>query len=224
MHTLTLKKKIDWDPPQTDRAVELMHLFGVRVTRLKERRHNHTLTLRIGDGQICFFAGSSGTGKSLLLNSLWDQIPPEDRIRLDEIELEDDKPVIDCLMPGEESVWWITHQLNKAGLSDLFAMLHTPAQLSTGQQWRYRLAKAIDSGKKWVFVDEFANALDRITACVLAIKLRKLATETGRIFVLASCNEDMMLDLRPDVVIIKYSDGTHQALYQDKSQNPAQRW
>ncbi len=224
MHTLTIKKKIDWDPPQTERAVELIHLFGVRIPRLKERRLTHKHTLRIGNGQICFIGGYSGTGKSLLLNGLWDQIAPEDRIRLEEIELEDDKPVIDCLMPGEESVWRITHQLGKAGLSDVFAMLNTPARLSAGQQWRYRLAKAIDSGRRWIFVDEFANALDRITACVIAIKLRKLATETGRIFVLASCNEDVMGELRPDVIIIKSSDGTHQALYQDKSQDPALRW
>ena len=109
--------------------------------------------------------------------------------------------------------------LSKAGLSDVFSMLNHPAALSAGQQWRYRLAKAIMSKKQWIFADEFTASLDRITACVIAHNLRKLAAQTDKIFILASCHEDMLVDLQPDVIVIKYLNGTTQTIYKDKSQD-----
>jgi ABC-type ATPase with predicted acetyltransferase domain len=224
MQILKIHKVLDWQPPVTDRAARLMHLFGVRLTRLEEQQLNYKCTIAVGDGQICFITGCSGAGKSILLNGLYEQVPADDRLRLDEIPLSADKPMIDCLMPGEKSVWWITHVLSKAGLSDAFAMLNTPARLSAGEQWRYRLAVALASDKKWIFADEFASSLDRITAQVIAFRLRKLATESKKIFILAACQEDVMPDLEPDVILYKYSNGTTRSVYKDKAQDPNARW
>jgi hypothetical protein len=204
MPTLNVNLTLPWNPPPSERAAKLMQMFGLRMTRLKGQRLHHTCTLTLTAGQICFITGGSGAGKSVLLNALYEQIPPAERIRLDEIALDDAGAVIDHV---NGTVWTATETLSRAGFSDLFSMLNSPGRLSCGQQWRYRLAKAIDSGKPWIFADEFCASLDRITACVIAHHLRKLATQTDKIFVLASCHEDILIDLQPDVILIKYMTG-----------------
>lgn len=224
MQILKVHKVLDWQPPETKRAARLMYLFGVRLARLEERQLHYKCTIAVDDGQICFITGYSGAGKSILLNGLYEQVPADDRLRLDEIPLDADKPLIDCMMPEEKSVWWITHILSKAGLSDAFAMLNTPARLSAGEQWRYRLAVALASDKKWIFADEFASSLDRITAQVISFRLRKLATESKKIFILAACQEDVLADLEPDVILYKTSYATPRYVYKDKAQDPEAGW
>jgi ABC-type ATPase with predicted acetyltransferase domain len=215
MYTLNVKTTLDWNPTFSDRMTELMQMFGLRMTRLKERRLHHACRLNLKPGQICYITGSSGAGKSVLLNALYEQIKPAERIRLDTIPLEDDASLIDCM---EGDVWNATGILSKAGFSDLFSMLSPPAVLSTGQQWRYRLAKAIAAGRQWIFADDFSASLDRIIAGVIAHNLRKLAGKTDKIFILASCHEDMLVDLQPDVIVIKYLNGTLRTIYKDRSQ------
>lgn len=218
MHTLNVNLSLEWKTTLSDRAIQLMRLFGMRTERLKRQRLCHECRLHLKDGQICFVTGSSGAGKSVLLSGLYEQVPSTERIRLDEIPLEEQTPLIDCIAPDASGIWAVTQILSKAGLSDLFTMLNPPALLSAGQQWRYRLAKALCSDKQWIFVDEFTTSLDRITACVIAHNLRKVAVQTGKIFILASCHEDVLMDLQPDVIVMKYLNGTTRTIYKDKSQ------
>lgn len=215
MHTLNVNTSLQWNQPISDRAAKLMHLFGLRLNRLKEQRLHYTCRLTLKPGQICFIAGSSGAGKSVLLNALYEQVSSRKRIRLEDIPLEHHGSLIDCV---DGSLWDATGILSKAGLSDVFSMLNCPSKLSAGQQWRYRLAKALMSDKQWIFADEFTASLDRITACVIAHNLRKLAAQTDKIFVLASCHEDMLGDLRPDVIVMKYLNGKTRMIYKDRSQ------
>lgn len=220
MYTLSVNKTVDWNPTFTERMTELMQTFGLRMTRLRGERLRHRCRLNIKPGQICCITGSSGAGKTILLNAIYDNIKPADRIRLDAVPLSRDKALIDCM---DESVWNAVQTLGLAGFSDMFAMLKTPALLSTGQQWRYRLAKAMASGKQWIFADNFTTTVDRITAGVIAYRLRKLVDRTDKIFVLATCHEDMLIDLRPDVIVIKYSNDTNHIIYKDKSQDDPRR-
>ena len=192
MHTLKVKMSLDWNPTFSKRMTDLMRMFGLRMTRLKEQRLHHTCRLNLKPGQICYITGSSGAGKTVLLNALHEQIKPAERIRLDTIPLEDNASLIDCI---DGALWNATGILSKAGFSDVFSMLSTPAVLSTGQQWRYRLAKAIAGGRQWIFADDFTASLDRIIAGVIAHNLRKLADQTNKIFILASCHEDVLIDL-----------------------------
>jgi ABC-type ATPase with predicted acetyltransferase domain len=215
MYTLNVRRTLDWNPPTSKRTAELIRMFGVRMTRRKEQRLHHACRLNLRDGQICCITGGSGSGKSVLLDALYEQVSPGQRIRLNEIPLEEDTALIDCV---DGDLWDATGILSKAGFSDIFSMLNTPAKLSTGQQWRYRLAKALASGAKWIFADEFSASLDRITACVIAHNLRKLAGQTTRVFILASCHEDMLIDLQPDVIVIKYMNGQTRMIYKDPSQ------
>lgn len=220
MHTLSVNHVIDWNPPFTERMTELVQMFGLRMTRLRGDRLRHRCRLNIKPGQICCIIGGSGAGKTVLLNAIYDRINPADRICLDRIPLSTDKSLIDSV---DGSVCDAARTLNQAGFSDIFAMLKTPALLSTGQQWRYRLAQAITGGRQWIFADDFTASQDRITAGVIAYKLRKLTDRTDKIVVLATCHEDILIDLRPDVIVTKYSNGTSRIIYMDKSQDDLHR-
>jgi len=115
--------------------------------------------------------------------------------------------------------------LSSTGLSDVFCMLNAPANLSEGQKYRYRLACALASGKKFVFADEFCSNLDRITAAVIAYNVRRFAKRNGITFFLASAHEDILADLQPDVLVVKGFTGEAEVSYKNhKSQktNPKQ--
>jgi ABC-type ATPase with predicted acetyltransferase domain len=180
-----------------------VRLFGIRRKRLQERTEQR-LTLEVGRGQVVFITGASGAGKSVLLNALYEQAPADQRLRLEDVALVEGKSVIDCIAETQASAPSMTvclETLNKAGLSDVFCMLREPKELSEGQQARYRMAMALMSGRRLIFADEFTASMDRITAAVVAHHVRKTARQTGRSFILASCHEDILGDLRPDVVV-----------------------
>lgn len=193
------------------RAAELVRLFGIRRKRLQERTERR-LALEVGPGQVVLITGASGAGKSVLLNALYAQAPADERLRLEDVELEEGKSVIDCVATARaeggrlRSLTVCLEVLNKAGLSDVFCMLREPRQLSEGQQARYRMAMALMSGRRLIFADEFTASMDRITAAVAAHQVRKTARQTGTTFILASCHDDILGDLRPDVVVTAGGD------------------
>ena len=65
--------------------------------------------------------------------------------------------------------------LSGCGLSEARLLLRTPAELSEGQRYRFRLAFALASAAKWIAADEFTATLDRTLARVVAFNLRKFS-------------------------------------------------
>jgi ABC-type ATPase with predicted acetyltransferase domain len=72
---------------------------------------------------------------------------------------------------------------------------------------------ALAAGKKFVFADEFCSNLDRITAAVIAYNIHKFAKRAGMTFILAGSQEDILLDLAPDVLVVKELSGQTQVIY-----------
>jgi hypothetical protein len=108
--------------------------------------------------------------------------------------------------------------LSLAGLNDVFCILNTPANLSEGQKYRFRLACAIRSEKKFIFADEFCSNLDRISASVISHNIQKHAKRLGVTFILASCHDDLLADLQPDVLVIKELSENTEVVYKSKYQ------
>jgi ABC-type ATPase with predicted acetyltransferase domain len=75
---------------------------------------------------------------------------------------------------------------------------------------------ALASGRKFVFADEFCSNLDRITAAVIACNIHKFAKRTGVTFILATSHDDILLDLEPDVLIVKQLSGPAEVIYKKK--------
>lgn len=176
---------------KTTRAGQVMDHFGIQF-----ETGPHVLVdrfeLPIEHPAIYCFTGDSGSGKSSLMRVLSGQLPGV--LALDELPLEQ-KPLVDCMPVSLEKSLEL---FASCGLSEAQLMLRTPAELSDGQRYRFRLARAIAAQPQWILADEFTATLDRTLAKVIAFNLRKLCDREQIGFLLATTHEDMLADLNPD--------------------------
>jgi len=213
---LTASKKFDWNLPLTDKAADCLRAFGITVQRLKNSAVTHSCEIKLSPGQIAYITGPSGSGKSVLLREFYNNLSNDTKINIDDIPLPDDKTTVDCI---EEGFLETLRTLSSAGLTDIFCVLNSPATLSEGQKYRYRIAKALASDKQFIFADEFCSNLDRVTAAVISHNLRKFAAKTGKGFILASSHDDLLADLLPEVIVIKHLSSNAEVVYKNlKSQ------
>lgn len=187
-----------------------MRMFGLTSDRLTENCIEHKCQIQINAGDIVYITGPSGAGKSVLLREIEKVIPTEQKINLDEIDLPLDKTLIECF---HGDLMELLKALSVAGLNDIFCILNAPGNLSEGQKYRFRLAQALASGRKFILADEFCSNLDRISASVISHNIQKCARRLGVTFILASCHDDLLADLQPDVLIIKELSGKTEIIY-----------
>jgi uncharacterized protein len=177
------------------------------------------LELPIEPGDVVAFTGPSGSGKSSLLRAAASQL--EGVIVSEQLDL-GDRILVDALdRPAAETL----SLLSTCGLGEAQLMLRTPAELSDGQRYRFRLSLAVSRNPNWIVADEFTAALDRTLARVIAFNVRKLATRTGVGFLLATTHEDILDDLQPDLHVRCDLDGnvavTRAASKKKRSASPA---
>ncbi len=226
MAKYSISKTFKWRGDITEEVASLCRMFGLTLDRLAAQRFTHTCRLEIEKGDIVYLTGPSGAGKSVLLTELEKAIPVGQRINLVEIPLPDDKTLIDCIstkgrgasrplgdLTAEADLTESLRFLSVAGLNDCFCILNQPANLSSGQQYRFRLAMALATGKKFIFADEFCSELDKVTAAVISYRLHKFAKSTGTTFILASSRDDILTDLAPDVMVVKQLSGPAEIIY-----------
>ncbi|HSV27078.1 MAG TPA: ATP-binding cassette domain-containing protein [Sedimentisphaerales bacterium] len=197
-----------WQGGITPRVRQVMRMFGVDRARLA-RPVEHSIDINLEKGDICYITGPSGAGKTLLLRKLYEQTAAP-KVWLENVPLSRERAVIDCI---EGTLIESLRALSRAGLSDVFCVLNQPANLSDGQKWRYRLARAMTAGAGCIFVDEFCSALDRVTAAAIAWNIRKWTAKTNVTAILASCHDDILGDLQPDVLIVKHLSGPADIIY-----------
>ena len=213
MPTYSVSKSFRWEGQLTDKVVQVCKMFGLTADRLSEKCVIHDCHLEINPGDIVYITGPSGAGKSVLLRELEKTIPASERINLDRIKLTRNKALIDCV---DADLLTSLRLLSIAGLNDVFCILNQPANLSEGQKYRFRLAMAMAAKKKFIFADEFCSELDRITAAVISYNIHKFAKRTGTTFILASSHDDILLDLAPDVLVVKELSAKTQVIYKKK--------
>jgi len=212
MTTYAVSKQFAWQDPLSERAIRVCRMFGLTVDRLTAAAPRHTCKVRIRPGDIVYITGPSGAGKSVLLRELRRCVPDGDAVDLADVELPDDRTVIDCF--GDDLVANL-QTLSAVGLAEVFSILNRPSHLSDGQKHRFRLARALASGRPFVFADEFCSELDRITAATVAFNVHRFAKRAKLTLVLASGRDDILIDLAPDVLITKDFTGPAQVIYKE---------
>ncbi len=200
----------DFLPRQNSvRASQVMDHFGIGFEQGRHVIADH-LELPIAPGEVVLFTGASGSGKSSLMRALAARLTAEagDTNAAAVLTLEDlplpSTLLIDALdLPAAEAM----NLLSTCGLGEAHLMLRTPAELSDGQRYRFRLALALSRQPQWIVADEFTATLDRTLAKVIAFNIRRLADRTGVGFLLATTHEDVAEDLAADLRVCCRLDG-----------------
>jgi len=149
--------------------------------------------------QIGAIVGPSGSGKSSIARQAFGRAVCQPG------NWPADRAVIDGVAPGEppRSIQEITQTLAAVGFSSPPAWLKPYRVLSTGQQFRCDLARALLAPEPLVVFDEFTSVVDRTVARVGSLAVNK-AIRAGRIarqFVAVTCHYDVLEWLEPDWVL-----------------------
>jgi len=185
--------------PLTQRTIEVARSFGLGVDGEKEHVLYRDFELKLADGDVVYITGDSGSGKSALLKALGEDLGDQ-AINIADVEVDPDKPLIDTVGGTFQDALTL---LSRVGLNDAFLFLLRYPELSDGQRYRYRIARMIDSGRRFWICDEFCSTLDRTTARVVAYNIQKLARRSGAALVVATTHSDLEEDLNPSVLIRK---------------------
>ncbi len=145
-------------------------------------------------GQIVAFVGARGAGKSSCLRQF---VAHTGATNLTAVPVDDGAPLIDQLGPWERAI----ALAGRCGLAEAQLLCRRPGELSDGQAYRFRLARAVASGVRVLACDEFLAMLDRTTAKVVAYNLRRVVTEERLLVGVATTHEDILADLQPDVLV-----------------------
>jgi len=183
----------------TPGTIAVAEAFGLGIDQTRKFVLYDNVELKIGPKDIVYITGSSGSGKSVLLKAIKQDLG-EEAILMADISTDLDKPLIDTvgknLSEGLEL-------LSRAGLNDAFLFIRRFRELSDGQNYRYKIAKLMESGKQWWIADEFCSTLDRDTAKIVAFNIQKLARKSSKAVMVATTHTDLFEDLKPSVNIHK---------------------
>ena len=200
LRTFTIDKRFMTRIQRSDRVLTIAEAFGIGLDD-KEFVVFDNLQLEIARGDVVYITGQSGGGKSVLLRDLQVQMAElgDSVVNLDAITFTDE-PLIDQI--GKDAKDAI-RLLGVAGIQDAYLYCRRPSELSDGQRYRFRLAKAIETGADVWAADEFLAVLDRTAAKVVAYTVQKMARKAGATLLVATTHTDMVDDLRPDLRITK---------------------
>jgi ABC-type lipoprotein export system ATPase subunit len=183
----------------TPRTVAVAEAFGIGLGEGCEFVVYDNLELWIGEEDIVYITGDSGSGKSALLRALEQALGPK-AMNIKNVLIDKKRPLIDTI---GKNVNEGLELLSRVGLNDAYLFVRRYYELSDGQKYRYRLAKLIESEAQFWIADEFGSTLDRDTAKIVAFNAQKIARQERKGLIVATCNRDLFDDLGPSVYIVK---------------------
>ena len=183
----------------TPRTLKVAEAFGLGIDREQEHVIYRDFELKLAEGDVVYITGDSGSGKSVLLRSLEEDLGAE-AINIDDVAIATDKPLIDTVGATFRDALRL---LSRVGLNDAFLFLRRYPELSDGQRYRYNIARMIDSGRRFWLCDEFCSTLDRTTAKIVAYNIQKLSRRSGATLIVATTHIDLEEDLSPSILIRK---------------------
>lgn len=178
---------------RTVRVRQLEGLFDIAVSERSEVAWDVDLPLDERPWHIGLIVGPSGSGKSTIAKGLW----PDHLVT--DMAWDPHKSITDAF-PDAMGVKEIVELLSGVGFSSPPAWLRPYHALSTGEQFRVTMARALAESPALVVMDEFTSVVDRRVAQVASAALAKAIRMRKQQFVAVTVHYDVMDWLQPDWV------------------------
>jgi GNAT superfamily N-acetyltransferase len=178
---------------QSARVLQTLGMFDVPPADRSVLEWTPRLPLAEKPWSIGLIVGPSGAGKSTIARELFG-----DALRTG-FDWPCDRAILDAF-PAGMSIKDITGYLTAVGFGSPPAWLRPFPVLSTGEQFRVTMARALAESVELVVIDEFTSVVDRQVAKVASSTVAKAVRRLGRQFVAVSCHEDILEWLQPDWV------------------------
>lgn len=205
MNIIHTKVDLYIPPPNNSSKVcqDIIKTFGLSEEGWMESLSN----LDIPADGIILITGASGVGKSLLLTSISRHYSTTKKIPN---HIDKEKSIAEII--SYEDAGKVIRYLSKFGLGEPRILIGPFSHLSDGQKERFLIASALLQGIGPLILDEFTTRLDRRTAQIVAINLGKILRSNKQSAFIASCHDDIVDFLKPDIHIELRSNGKHRVL------------
>lgn len=184
---------VEYSPPQTARVIQVASLFDIPAGEKLSHHLDAYLPIEEKNWNVGLIVGPSGAGKSTLARELWPGA------LLGEQEWSGDGALIDDF-PAGMGIKEIIALLSAVGLSTIPSYLRPYRTLSTGEQFRASIARAMAETEGLVVVDEYSSTVHRQVARVASHALAKHVRRAGRQLIAVSCHDDLTEWLQPDFI------------------------
>lgn len=174
---------------RTPRVKLVEGLFDVPPAERSERRWRVTLPIEEREWHVGLIVGPSGCGKSTLARECFCSQPAQD--------WPENRAIVDAF-PASLGVKEIVALLSSVGFSSPPAWLRPHRALSTGEQFRVRIARALAESTDLTVIDEFTSVVDRTVARIGSAAIARTVRAAGRKFVAVTCHYDVIDWLDPD--------------------------
>ena len=174
------------------RVEQLLGMFDIPPTEKSEQRWSLNFELP-AEWNIGVIVGPSGSGKSTIARELF----------RDNLVSNFDWPKGACILdafPKEMSIKDVVLLLSSVGFSSPPSWLRPFAVLSTGEQFRATMARALAEQKSLVVMDEFTSVIDRTVAKIGSSAIAKTVRRRKQQFIAVTCHYDVIEWLEPDWV------------------------
>ena len=178
---------------RTPRVCQLEGLFDISPLDRSEQTWDVSLPIEDRPWNIGFIVGPSGSGKSVVTRELFGEYLAQPA------RWSDDRSVIEGF-PPTMSIKDIAALLSSVGFSSPPAWLRPFRVLSTGEQFRVSVARALAESSDLTVIDEFTSVVDRTVAQIGSAAVAKTIRRLGKKLIAVTCHYDVENWLQPDWV------------------------
>ena len=193
----TINIVVECEVERTIRLRQVASMFDMEPTTKPSEQWTFDISLP-DKWQIGLIVGPSGSGKTTLAKHLFSNDPT------DQYEWPENQSLLDGFPDrAGTTVKSITQALSSVGFSSPPSWLKPYRVLSTGEQFRANLARAVHGLREspLTLVDEFTSTVDRTVARVGSAAVSRAVRRADGRFVAVTCHGDVEKWLCPDWVI-----------------------